>query len=69
LRGITPEAGAGVALELERHAGLERVEVEAHRQIHEHDVVLRDVEVVHHHHVRDLDRLELLQFAVAPMRM
>ena len=68
--GVGPVAGhhtkacPGVAVELERHPGGECAEVEADRQVHEDDVVLRDLEVVHHHHVGDFDALKLLQLAV-----
>ena len=58
------ETCPGVPIELERQTGRERGEVEHDRKVHEHDVVLRDVEVVHHHHVGDVDALELLHDAI-----
>ena len=59
------EAGTSVALELERHAsGDGGLQIEQHRQVHEHHMVLGDVEVVHHHHVRNVDTFELGQRAV-----
>ena len=54
------KTSAGITVELEGEPVCQFGKVKHNRQVHEDHIVLCDVEVVHHHHIRNINGIKLL---------